>query len=270
MSKDQAVVDALEQVWDSIHELCSSLTEQEWKTPTDLPAWSVQDNVAHLTDIELTLQGKPRPDHKPADISHTKSDFGASNEIGVDYRRSWPGTKVLEEFRDLTRQRVEQLRSFGDAEWEAESFTPVGPGTARDMLPFRVLDSWMHEQDIRRALGRPGHLEGPAPELVFGTLRAALPFVVAKRAGVPDGFPVVLDVAGPVGQRVGVIVDGGRGRETTNGEDPAVLMKMDLETLNVLMGGRRDADRVLREGRVVMKGDDALGRKILENLNVVP
>ena len=62
---NQQLVDMMEHVWRSIGELCDGLTEAEWKTPTDCPGWSVQDQVSHLAGSETGIPG-PRPHaHRP-------------------------------------------------------------------------------------------------------------------------------------------------------------------------------------------------------------
>ena len=54
---NQQLVDLMEHVWTSIGDLCSVLTEAEWKTPTDCPGWSVQDQIAHLAGSEGRILG---------------------------------------------------------------------------------------------------------------------------------------------------------------------------------------------------------------------
>jgi len=77
---NQQVVDLMEHVWSSIDSLCSRITEAQWKTPTDCPGWSVQDQVSHLVGAESGILGNPRPDHTPGDTSYVKNDIGQSNE----------------------------------------------------------------------------------------------------------------------------------------------------------------------------------------------
>ena len=62
---DQELVDIMERVWQSIAGLCSPFTERDWKTPTDCPGWSVQDQLSHLAGSECRLLGRPAPDHTP-------------------------------------------------------------------------------------------------------------------------------------------------------------------------------------------------------------
>jgi uncharacterized protein (TIGR03083 family) len=107
---DQEIVDKLERVWNSIADLCSTFTETEWNTPTDCPKWSVQDHVSHIIGTELRLLGRQPPAHTPQDMGHVKNDIGTFNEVWVDWRRSWHGAKVLEEFREVTGERLELSR----------------------------------------------------------------------------------------------------------------------------------------------------------------
>ena len=49
----QQLVDMMEAVWRSIGELCQGFSEGQWKTATDCPNWSVQDQLSHLVGVLL-------------------------------------------------------------------------------------------------------------------------------------------------------------------------------------------------------------------------
>ena len=91
---DQAIVDKLALVWQSITDVCATLTAQQWRTRTDCPGWTVQDQVAHLIGGESRLLGLPVPTHTPADVSHVKNESGQRNEVWVDWHRSWSGAQI--------------------------------------------------------------------------------------------------------------------------------------------------------------------------------
>ncbi len=265
---DQQLVDLLEQVWGSLDRACTGLTEEQWKTPTDLPGWSVQDNLVHVSAIESSILGRPAPDHTPPDYDHVKNEFGQRNEVWVDSRRSWPGAEVLEEFREVTAARVAQLRGFSEADFSADSWTPAGPGTVRDLLPFRAFDSWAHEQDIRRAIGRPGDLEGPVADFALRRVVGALPFVVGKTVHPPDGTTVVFEVGGSRPRTVAIGVQDGRAKTLAEAPaEPTATLAMDAETLACLGMGRWEPARALDRGKVTIAGDNALGRSILDQMN---
>ncbi|HEX6311685.1 MAG TPA: maleylpyruvate isomerase family mycothiol-dependent enzyme [Acidimicrobiia bacterium] len=262
---DRELVDALEHVWGSIEALGSTLSEAQWKTETECPGWSVQDNVSHITGIESSLLGRPAPDHTPPELPHVKNDMGKANEVWVDSRRGRTGGEVLEEFREVTKARIAALRAMTDDDFAAESWTPAGPGTVRDLLPFRIFDSWAHEQDIRRALGIPGDLEGAAAELALGRIEGALPYVVGKKVKPADGTTVVFAWDG---RTTDLVVTDGRARALdTAPADPTVRLTMGVDTLVRLGLGRGDPAEILDAGAVTIAGDEALGRKIVEEMN---
>ena len=76
---------------------------------------------------------------------------------------------------------------MSDDEWNAESFTPAGKDTFGRFMQIRVFDCWLHEQDIRDAVGQPGHESGLAVEVVLDEMATALGFVVGKKAGATAG-----------------------------------------------------------------------------------
>jgi uncharacterized protein (TIGR03083 family) len=265
---DQELVDRLEEVWASIDSMCANLTEQQWKAPTDLPGWSVQDNVVHISGIESVVLGRPTPDHTPPDYDHVKNDMGKNNEVWVDSRRSWSGEEVLAEFREVTGTRLRQLRGFTTADFDAESWTPAGPGTVRDLLPFRIFDSWAHEQDIRRAIDQPCDFDSPAGALSFERVVSALPYVVGKKVAPPDGTVVVFDVVGSRPMTIAVGVDGGRAKPLpAPPEGATVTLSMDAQTLACLGLGRWDPTAALDDRQVTITGDANLGRAVVEQMN---
>jgi uncharacterized protein (TIGR03083 family) len=267
-TNDQELVDRLEEVWASIDSMCANLTEAQWKTPTDLPGWSVQDNVVHISGIESAVLGRDAPDHTPPDYEHVKNEVGKRNEVWVDSRRAWPGAKVLDEFREVTGARLRQLRGFTKADFDAESWTPAGPGTVSDLLPFRIFDSWAHEQDIRRAVDQPCDLESPAADLAFERVVSALPYVVGKKVAPPDGTTVVFAVSGPRPSTIAIGVEGGRAKPLSPPpETPTVTLAMDAQTLACLGLGRWDPVAVLDEAGVTITGDEQLGRSVVDQMN---
>jgi uncharacterized protein (TIGR03083 family) len=269
MTTDGELVDQLEQVWTSIGELGDTLSEDEWKRATDVPGWSVQDNLAHITGLESDLLGREATRRElPDDLPHVKNEIGRSNEMAVEARRGLTGAEALAEFRDVTGERLAVLRGYEPDEFAAESWTPVGPGTVRDLLPFRVFDSWVHEQDMRRAVGRPGHFDTPAAAASFERIVAPMGYVVGKKAAAPDGATVVFDLGRPMERTLAIGVEGGRAKPIDPvPADPTVRLTMDAETFVRLGCGRIDPAAAVADGAVRIEGDDALGHRVVESMN---
>jgi len=262
----------MEQAYSSVEEVCSQLGDADWGRPTDLPGWSVKDNLSHLVSYEAIISGRPRA---PEDIdisaaTHVTNDFQALNEREVEWRRPRPGAEVLEEFREVTTARMKDLAQMDDPSWEATMNSPFGPLPARDFMGIRLMDFFYHEQDIRRAAGKPGHLDGAVARACFERLATlSLPRVVGKAAAAPDGTVVLFDVA-PAGRPVAVAVQGGRGSLVEAPADPTVRITCDLEAFFCLCGGRWQPAYALADGRVRVQGDEQLGRRVLDALSVIP
>ena len=235
-------IDKLAACFASLSELGAHLTESEWKTPTDCPGWTVQDNMSHLIGIERVLNGLPGTSHRAPASAHVKNPIGEANENEIDSRRGLRGAEVLAEWNEIAAARLATLRRADEAYFAKEAMTPTGPGTVADFLHIRVLDCWVHEQDMRRAVG--------------------------KRAGTPDGASVVIDITGGVQRHIICTVTGGRASVTdVEPEAPVTRLTMDTESFLILATGRRAADTML--GSVELAGDVALGNKIVTSLNMM-
>jgi uncharacterized protein (TIGR03083 family) len=267
---DRTFIDLLDAVWTSIADLCADLTPEQWALPTDCPGWTVQDNLSHLSGTESMLLGRPSPDPAPEGLTHVLNTIGAINEAWVEARRSWPGDKVLAEFVEVTGRRVGALRAMTDEELDAPSSSPIGTVPYATFMNLRVMDCWVHEQDIRRALDRPGHLDGPAVAAAIDRLVASFAFVVGKRVAPPEGTTVVLDMAGPAGRTLAVEIRNGRAEASDPVAAPTVRLDMDAETYACLVCGRWTGQQALDEGRVAVSGDAALADAILANLATIP
>jgi uncharacterized protein (TIGR03083 family) len=247
----------------AIEDLAVSLTPDEWHRATALPGWDVQANVAHVIGIEAMLLGEPGPavDADLAALPHIRNDMGAANEAWVATFADATPEEVLAGLRDRISQRVEALTGTTPEAWDAETFTPAGPDSYGRFMRIRIMDIWMHEQDIREAIRRPGHQDGPCAELALDEVTSALGFVVGKRAGAPDGSSVTFDLTGPAGRQVHVLVDGRAAVVDALPEPADVVLSMPALTFTRLAGGRSTDT-----SGVTVTGDEALGQQVLASL----
>jgi len=264
-----ARVDMLEHVWSSMAELGASLDEAAWKAPSECPGWSVQDNLVHITAMERFILGDPLPmEDVPEDLPHVKNDIGRSNERWIESRRSWSGADARAEFVATTDARIAQLRELDDDGFAADSWTPMGPGTVAQLIGFRIFDSWVHEQDMRRGLERPGDLDSDAARFSTQMMLDVLPYVVGKKVGAPDGSTVVLTLTGPIVATTAVGTSEGRARPLDPApEVPTVTLSLASDEYARLACGRRDPDEALVVGSVAIDGDVDLGGAVVHQLN---
>jgi uncharacterized protein (TIGR03083 family) len=269
MASNRELVDMLDEVWTSTAALGDGLDESEWKQPSECPGWTVQDNLVHLTALERFILGDPLPtEDVPDDLPHVKNDIGKANERWIQSRRSWSGADALAEFRAATATRIEQLRALDDSGFAADSWTPMGPGTVADLLRFRIFDSWVHEQDMRRALDRPGDVDSAAARHSLDMMVGVLPYIVGKKAGAPEGSTVVLALTGPVPTTAAVQVVEGRARPLDPApSDATVTLTIASDEFARLACGRSEPGEALVTGTVTVDGDVELGREIVRQLN---
>lgn len=261
-------LDKLFATWSSIGKLCASLTEDKWKTPTACPGWSVQDTMSHLVAIERMMMGMKPTTHRSTPHDYVKNVIGEMNEHEVDARRSLTGAQVLAEWNEIVVKRTAELRAGDEAYFATPAMTPTGPGTVADFLHLRVLDCWVHEQDMRRALNMPGHESGSAAEHTVDRLMRTLPIVIGKRATTPEGDSVNFRITGPVERSVFITVINGR---ATIVDAPPINIRttfsIDSNTFIALATGRTTAEATTSHWSAL--GDEDLALCIAQNLNMM-
>ncbi|MEU3910473.1 maleylpyruvate isomerase family mycothiol-dependent enzyme [Streptomyces sp. NPDC029721] len=265
-------VDAWTHSIEAITELALPLTEGQWNLPTPCPGWSVRDVVSHIIGLELEQLGDPRPIHTlPRDLRHVVDEFTRYMEVPVDVRRHHTALEMTSELEYTVIRRQRQLRND-----KRDPATTLVRGPKGDQIPLelsmrlRAFDVWIHEQDLRAALGVPGNWDAPGAHVARDILLSGLPKVVAKGAGAPPNTAVVLDVHGPLEFLRTVRVDAA-GRATldpTPSLGPAVSLSLDWETYVRLAAGRVRPRTVA--DRVKVDGDAELAEAILANFAVTP
>lgn len=116
-----------------------TLSPAEWDAPSLCAGWRVRDVLAHLCGNDHDFFG---------DILAVRGNLDAANALAVERRRAWPIGRLLDEWASLV---------------------PVH-GAARLFAMLLIMDNWIHQEDIRRALDRP---RPQHPERVAWVLRLA-------------------------------------------------------------------------------------------------
>lgn len=260
----------LREEWSTLSTLCGTLTDEQWSADTDCPGWTVKDQLSHLVGVERWLLGHAPIDHNQPSADHVKNSLGERNEAEVDHRRTHDPEEVLAEFRAVIRERRLVLDHMSEGDFNKRTWTPRGEGTVAEMMSFRIVDTWVHEQDIRRATGKRGHLTGPVPEHVFERLFSGMPKVVGKNAAAPEGSVVAWLIDGMRDGDRAIRVEDGRARTlATDPTDVDARLVMDFQTFVCLSCGRWDAERTLRVGLVDIEGDQELGARVASSMSIL-
>jgi len=269
------LVELLVDTWSATSVLLADLDEATWKSPSGLPGWTVQDVLSHLIGTERFLEGHPGAPDPGLEFDYVKNPIGEFNEFEVQARRELPGADVLAEWNDLWRQREATLRGADDAYFAAPAETPVGPGTTADFLAVRVLDSWIHEQDLRRCLDHPGRLDVPAAAHTIDRLLVGLPMVVGKRAHWPEGPLLRIVIDRGVERTIDLALTDGRAGVVDTADEPAATITMSTSAFLALATGRTTFAELAAASpnEVTIAADDEelapIATAVVEQLNVM-
>jgi uncharacterized protein (TIGR03083 family) len=267
-SKLQPYIDAWTHSIESINDLVSPLTEGEWSRATECPYWSVRDIVSHIIGFECELLGDPRPIHTlPSDLRHIHSESARYTEVPVDIRRHHTAPEMTSELEYTIIRRSRQLRNESRQPDAVVRAISGGETTLEEQLWGRVFDVWTHEQDLRRALDKPGNLASPAAVLARDHVLRLLPQLV-EAAGAKAGSAVVFDVHGQLEfmRTVRVNAEGHGTIDSAVSLGPAVTFVVDWETFLRLLAGRVRATAVA--DRLKIEGDPQLAEAILTHIAV--
>lgn len=277
------LLEAYRQTLQAVIDLGQECTDEDFSRPTSCPGWSLLDHLSHIAAVEHYLDGGANPDLDVSHLEHVHSEFAAWMEQGVQARRERSGAEVLAELGALLEQRVVTLSDPAltlDTQVRAPLDSTVALGS---LLKLRLNDIWVHEQDIREALGRMGNLDTPAAATFVKAIVRSFPRLM-EQVPLEDGQTVILDSTGPVTARVGVRVshdadgtrsdhvlftgesESGMGQAVHSEDDPSTTISLSTEALTRRAAGRRTT----RDTTYSVVGDEAVAARVLDALTFTP
>jgi uncharacterized protein (TIGR03083 family) len=230
----------------------------------------VKDVVSHLYGFETMLRGGPVPTREGEWPEYVKNPIGELNEAFVDEGRTLSGADVLARFVRASDNSLAALRQLSDDEWEKVGWSPEGERPYHRFQETRILDSWIHLQDIRDALLEPEDDHGPGEEVVVNRFEGVVPFVVGKRMNAPDGTIVQISLSGRLARTFFVVVTDGRASGTDHVDGPVTLA---IHTPVALFwrrcAGRISGDAFLESDETTVDGNVGLARDFAHHLAVM-
>jgi uncharacterized protein (TIGR03083 family) len=239
--------------------LGASFTHDEWSSSTECPGWTVKDIYSHLIGGEVWMShGHPQLPQGLAGIA----------DEPVAARAATSGEQVLAELREVFTLRRDQLQNSPPDPEQPTETAYRQPVTVGVLLRLRAFDAWVHEQDVRRAVARPGNLATPAAQLSREVYLLSLPRVIARVVGAPPGSSVRFIVAGDVAFDIVVSIDDERRGHLapTTGNAATVSLAMSWEMFARLGAGRIAPS----EAAVEVTGERDLGDRVLAHLAITP
>ena len=152
------------------------------------------------------------------------------------------------------------------AAFDAPSWTPVGRDESYGrFMRIRHFDCYMHEHDMRLALGVPPRNDAADLDSCLDEVTTGLGYIVGRRAALPDGSRVRLELTGPAPRTILVAVDGRAAVTDALSGPPTVEVTMPAPLFLRLAGGRHDPDPE-RLGHAELGGDRQLAEQLASNL----
>lgn len=227
--------------------------------------------VAHVVGTESFLLGeKPpardrsQPEVDVHSLPHVRNETAVFNEIWIQRLRPLTGSALLQRFHDVTERRRKALAAMDEAQWQAQTQSPIGPVSYGRFMRVRLFDCWMHELDIADALGVRVDEGGRRGELAFQEFAQTVPRVIAKVGKAPEGSRIAFELTGPLARTLHIAVEGRARYVDAFDGPPTTTITLDSGLMVRLGGGRVTADS--RMGEIGFSGDDELGRRLVRTL----
>lgn len=255
-------------------ELLATPDPGDWRRDTACPGWTVHDLVAHLAHDHVRRLSGARDHHESAGFEPGEDLPGFINRVNEEFvatARRWSSAVLVDLIAHLGPQlddvwaglALEELATLDVACADPGVPAPLWLDVARELSEF-----WIHQQQVRDAVGRPGSDDGDLARAVADTLIRGLP--LALRGVTPGvGTRVCVDVTGPVARGWTAVRHHGRW-ELERGGRPgpcAATVSLSFDTLWRVATRGIDPDEALR--RSALAGDVGLGRAALGLLSII-
>jgi uncharacterized protein (TIGR03083 family) len=241
--------EAYRRTTDSFDNLLTSLREDEWHRPA-LRDLDIQCLIGHLIGVERQL-------HAAVGIAAavtTGRDHVASTQEDALSQVGRAPAETLDQWRELIRRTLEYATALDrDANQRVVSLHGFTMSLER-MLVLRAFETWTHEEDIRRATGRPLAAPDPARlRLMTDVAVSALPMGLDNIGRPKPGRTARIVLTGPGGGTWQAALD----RGTPGSTDVRVIA--DAVSFCRLVANRLTPSELAP----VITGDDALAADVL-------
>lgn len=256
--------------------LFSELEAEEWEKPTICPGWTVKDIGLHVLGDDIGYLSGAR-DHfsnsffRNKDMREWKSlvkNINEANELWVQ-ATARISPKLLADLLELTgKQFYEYVQSLdpmvtgGVVSWAGPDPAPVWLDIAREYT-----ERWVHQQQIRDAVNRPGLKEKHLFHPVLDIFVRALPHTY-KDVPVINNAVLKFVVTGEAGDTWYLVGEANRWSLAQGVElQPVTVVTMDQEMCWRLFtkGVNKDQARA----KTIIEGDQTLGEKLLETVSII-
>jgi uncharacterized protein (TIGR03083 family) len=245
-----------------------TLTDEEWVRSTACPGWSVHDISLHLLGDDLRRLSAGRDRHAASHLGPVTSLdelvplLDEQNESWVRGARMLSPKltiELLEWSADPTERHLTELppeQTGWSVSWVAPDPAPNWMDVAREYT-----ERWVHQQQIRDAVGKPGLTERRFLAPVIDAFLRALPRALPTE-GYADGTVVHVHVRDPLDRTWAARVADGQWRLSEPSERPDASVLIDPDALWRRAVRMMDLEQVTTRAR--LDGDRQLAAAVLE------
>ena len=191
-------LDAFSRAADALYGMLCALDDEEWRRPV-LRGLDVQHLIGHLTGVEEDMRRCLSGDPAVAEADHV-----GSTQPWAARQAGQPPASTRAEWRSAADRSLALAREHGDLRAEVALHGMRLPLSA--LLIVRAFELWTHDNDIRRATGRPAAVpDASTLRLMTGLAARLLPYGAA-RTGLREPTRVHLVLTGPGGGTWDVVI----------------------------------------------------------------
>ncbi len=254
-------------------ELLSSLSAEEWETPTACGSWSAKEVALHLLGVEAGNLSRRRDRFSlPAGtVSERDTLVEVVNRLNATWvdatRRISPrllcdllrftGEQVCNYFQSLDPYRLGKPVS-----WAGPDPAPVWLDIAREYT-----ERWHHQQHIRDAVGKPGFKEPRFFAPVLDAFVRGLPHAF-REVDAADGTVVTLNISGESGGEWSLLREASRWSlylGTSPNPHSQVIVDQDVAWRLFTKG----LDREQARAKTTIQGELTLGLNVLDMVSII-
>ncbi|HEX6334592.1 MAG TPA: maleylpyruvate isomerase N-terminal domain-containing protein [Flavisolibacter sp.] len=253
--------------------LLRSLTEEEWNQQTIAPLWKVRDAAAHLLDGSIRALSMQRDGYfgiSPSDFSH-QGIINWLNQTNAEWvtaaRRISPQLMIF--LHEQTGAQVSRFfallqpfdKAIFDVTWAGEEGRWNWMHVAREYT-----EKWLHQQQIRDAVQKPGIITKEFFYPFIATLVYALPKAY-ENVDAPEGTRVHLHISSEAGGDWAIIKSNEGWKLATETGNAQARISIDPDTAWKLFSKGMRPEQA--SSRVTITGDESIALPALSMVAVM-
>lgn len=240
--------------------LLTTLSAEQFDTPTALPGWRIREVVAHLITVDkATVIGG-----NLIVVFTSMARLERWNEGQVPKWASRPVPELLDGLERWGHRFARFVGSLPSLFYRMRLPNPWGRRGGM-MVWVRAYDEWIHRQDIRRALGMGDEQADVASVALF--LLTSMATVTLREIGSRPGRVAVALLGTPVDEWAYELSSGAGGPRDGGFVDSRVSCP--ASAFIMAAAGRDTFDGLIDRGELSIEGNEELARELLGKTRIV-